>query len=312
MTTIAPKPFWPFFVACLLLFGLTNFASWPLLLWVPSVGIAWFALAFACQGAIGAQMALHAVWCVLAPVGFRKRLAIGVAAGLLLFGAWSLGSAVFTFHMPILHWEPLLTVLLCLPLLAIGAQTPLWLARFWCGWRILHEGDPFRRPGGEAFGIRDIFAATAALALALSAGQLAMLLDTVPGAGLSRLAINALWLAGISLCITLPAVAATLHARRVWLAVSATLTFDVVLGVGYITLTTSVIPGGVPSHEVYVVEASMVAAFFLSLTGVLLGVRSRGYRLLWNRRRRAHGLRDEPPLASRERADSQTDGVFEP
>ena len=49
---------------------------------------------FVCMGAIGAEGALHAVWCVLAPVGFAKRLVIGVRVGLVLYGAWALGFAV--------------------------------------------------------------------------------------------------------------------------------------------------------------------------------------------------------------------------
>jgi hypothetical protein len=241
VSTTRPRPFWPFFLACLGLFAGTNFAIAPLMDWLsPHDFAAW--LVFACVGAIGAQAALHAVWCVFAPTGFGKRLTVGVGSGLALFGAWSLGYAVFVYYEPYCraeYWETIRISLLCLPLLVIAIQSPLWMARFWLGWRILHRADPFRRSGVEAFGIRDILAATGALAVALSAARIAMPPESA-AAGRFPLAlgIGALVAAAISLFTTLPAVAAILRARRVGLALLGTAVLDAVIGAGLLEIGT--------------------------------------------------------------------------
>ncbi len=243
------------------------------------------ALVFMCVGAIGAQGALHAVWCVLAPVGFIKRLAVGVGTGLILFGAWALGFLVSEKFLPPDFREIVRTGLLCLPLMAIAIQSPLWLARTCFGWRVARGGDPSRPSGGATFALRDIFIATAVVALALSAARLAVP-DSVSSDDefLLPLAITVLAAAGISLLTTLPAVVATLRARRIWLALPAALLLDVMIVVGFIEIV-SAIEGSPPPWQAYVFLAYMAVSFFVCLSGVLLVARGLGFRLSWGRRK---------------------------
>lgn len=276
---------WPCFLVCVLLFGVANFVIGPLMSRLGPNDSA--VLVYVCFGAIGAEGGLHAIWCVLAPVGLIKRFAVGIGTALVLFGAWALGYGVYVSLEPYLYddyWEIVVTGLLCLPLVAIAIQLPLWLARAWLGWRVLHRADPSRQSGGAAFGIRDILVATAVLALALSAAKLA-----VPDRVFSEteflfpLAIVALVAAGISLFTTLPVVVATLRARQIWLALPVTLALDVMILVVFMATGTA-IARRPPPWQAYVGMACMVGGFFVSLTGVMLVARRLGYRLVWGRR----------------------------
>ncbi|NQU20404.1 MAG: hypothetical protein HQ567_03910 [Candidatus Nealsonbacteria bacterium] len=244
-------------------------------------------LLYAILGAIGAQAGLHAIWCVLAPVGFAKRFAVGVGTGLFLFGAWAVGHAAYVYERAYYgpdYWETVLTALLCLPLLAIAVQLPLWMMRMWCGWRILYRASPFRHAGFEAFGIRDLLVATGMVAVALSAAQLGISRGDSPAdVALLPLVIGAGVAAGISLIVTLPGVVATLRARRRWLALPVTLLLYMIVVFGFIAIITA-IEGRSPPREAYYGMAGVGGSCFACLVGVMLMARGLGYRLLWGRR----------------------------
>lgn len=291
MTTIPQTRTLAYFLVCLFLFGCINFLMGPLMSYIRPQDHA-AALVYASFGAAGAQAGLHAVWCVLAPVGFAMRFTVGVGTGLLLFGAWAMGQGVHVNGQPYLgpnYWQVVVTALLCLPLFAIAIQLPLWLVRMWCGWRILHRADPNRQSGHEAFGIRDLLVATAMVAAAFSAARLGVsngnssrdvsLLPLVIGAGVAAV---------VSLLVTLPAVAATLRARRLWLVLPAIVPLYVLAMFGVVA-GVAALEGRRPSQVPYYGMVFTAGGCYACLVGVMLLARKLGYRLSWGRRQPEDG-----------------------
>ena len=265
-----------FLLGCVLVFALSNFGLMPLASAVrPNDPAA--ALVFVCFGAIGAQGGLHAVWCVLAPVGFIKRFAAGAVAGLVLFGAWAVGFAA-SEGLPLgeYDWQIVVTGLLCFPLIAIAIQLPLWLARVLRGWRVVHLADPLRHSSAATFGIRDVLVATGVVALALSAAKLAVP-DSVSSEEefLLPLAVGASAAAGISLLTTLPVVVATLRTGRPWIPLAAALILNVTTVFGAIAIIGAILRNPAPPQ----VYSFMAGGFYVCLAGVLLVIRGLGYRL---------------------------------
>jgi hypothetical protein len=260
---------------------------------------------FVCMGAIGAEGALHAIWCVLAPLRFAKRLAVGVQVGLALYCAWALGLAVVVsrYGQPDGdYWEILVIGLACLPLPVIASQSPLWLARIWLGWRVAHRGDPSGGSDVEPFRIRDLLAAIGVVALALSAPQLPVLDDArAREVLLLGLATCALMAGGISLLTTLAVVVATLRPRRAWvglLALAPVLLLALAIPVGFVATMSEIEEVPIPTL-VYVNAASLGASYFVCLAGVMLVVRGLGYRLVWGRRRAVRGSPDPSACCAR-------------
>jgi hypothetical protein len=121
-------------------------------------------------GAIGAQAGLHAIWCVFAPVACVRRAAAAIAAGLVWFAAWALGYAASVSERMFRglpswdlfwrdYWETVAIGWLCLPLLALSIQAPLWLFRIWLRWRIVHRRDRTPASSVGVFRIRHMFSA---------------------------------------------------------------------------------------------------------------------------------------------------------
>lgn len=267
--------------AVLLLFVVANILIGPLMArFQPSVPEAamWNCLA----GMIGEEGGLHAIWCVLAPVSFFKRLAVGIGAGAILFGAWALGYAIGISQGGYLrgnYWETVRTGLLCLPLLAIAIQSPLWIARGWLGWRILYGCDTSAGLRVERIRIGDLLTAMAVVAMALSAVRWGKTPSQVDS--LLPLVIAA---AAISLFTTLPVVVAILRSRRLWLALTAAL-------LPYLTLLLADLVGARLRSEPVLWQAwanfaSMLGAFFVCMAGAMLLVRRLGFRLFLGRRYR--------------------------
>ena len=240
---------------------------------------------FACIGALGAQASLHAIWFVLAPVAAPTRIAIGLAGILVLFAAWAFGTALFltSYSTWIDYWESVLMGLACLPLLALAVQTPLWMARVWDGWHIVHDDGTHLPPRTERLQIRHLFIATGAVAIALTAARL----GTPDGSSSDTAFLNGLLIAGAvaavtSLFTTLPLTVATLRARRVWLAFPATAVSAVVVAAGFIVFFNN-LNQSAPPPEVYYVFCCVMASLYVATGGVLLVARTLGYRLLRGR-----------------------------
>jgi hypothetical protein len=78
------------FLGCIAFFTASNSLTNALMLITESRELE-MALETMYVGTIGAQMALHALWCVLAPIPWGKRLLAGTAAGLVLYAGAALG-----------------------------------------------------------------------------------------------------------------------------------------------------------------------------------------------------------------------------
>lgn len=273
-------------LACMAFFTVANASIFPLLSVIEGEEILLMAFMAACYGAIGAQMALLAIWCTLVPLHWvRRALAVALFA-IVLYGAWAAGFAFFAFQHDFLRddfWRVFATGLLCLPLLLLAAQTPLWIMRIWFRWRIVHRDDG-PSTTFQPLGIRDLMIATAVIAMALAAAQYALSINSPSGDGsIVGLVIAAVIVMVISTITLLPAVLASLHARRLLLALGLVFGVDIAVVVVYVTIMV-VLTGAPLDSEVFVGFPMLAAGFFLSLTVPLLIARMLGYRLLWGRR----------------------------
>jgi hypothetical protein len=239
-------------------------------------------LGIASRSTVGAQMALHGIWCVLAPLHWGKRFSAGAAAGLVLYAGvvlgWSIGPLLRGWSA-VVDWDPDVVVLLCLPLLSLAAQTPLWAMRIWFRWRIAHR-DEIPSPPFRPLRIGDLLMATAVVAMALAAVRISQSIndssgnDTIVG-----LTIAALVVMVVSAITILPVVLATLYARRLLMALALALAADAAVIVVYVALMV-IIGGARLNWEVFVVMPILAAVYFASLTGPMLIARRLGYRLL--------------------------------
>ena len=269
-------------LVCIPVFAIVDGLSGPLMLLArPANQLAWVAI-FACFGAVGAQGGLHATWLVLAPVALRVRVVIAIVVGLIWFSAWALGYAINHAWRPYQSDEWVLTAtvaFLCLPLVSIGIQMPLWLARFLASWRILRLTKTSAESGPEKFGTRHLFYGMTAVVMALTATRLADSMLPRGGAMVSW-AVVAVVAAIMSSFTILPMVAANLGARRMWLSLPVTFLLNILVSFAYVAVFALIErPTRIPPVLVVTI-VSLVCGFFFSVTLTLLLVRSFGYRLL--------------------------------
>jgi len=239
----------------------------------------------ACYGMIGAQMALFAIWCALVPLHWLKRMLMAVISGLVLYGAWAAGYAIYTLHSSWLRerlWERLVTGLLCLPILLLAVQIPLWMMRIWFRWRIAHP-DEDSSETFQPLRIRDLMIATTAIAMALAAAQLSQTISVPSGNGsIVPLVVAAIVIMVLSAISVLPAVLAVLRSRRLLLAMGFVFSVYVAIAGSYAALI--VLLSEAPlDWEMFVGMPALAVGFFVELTLPLLIARRFGYRLLWGR-----------------------------
>ncbi len=238
----------------------------------------------ACMSMIGAQMALHGIWCALGQLRWTKRLAVGATSGLVLYGGIVAGWMVLpSFSEGDLDGDDLLTVamtgLFCLPLLALATQMPLWIMRIWFRWRIAHRdhADPSRF---QPLRIGHLLVAMTVVAGALAAARVSQSISSSrEDESIVVLAVAALVIAVASATTTVPAVLACLRARRLPLALGLTFAAEVAV---YVAL--AIILGG-GRLDWQLIKAALVFAggYFVTLTAPMLIARRLGYRLLWGR-----------------------------
>jgi hypothetical protein len=250
-------------------------------------------------GVIGAQGALHAIWCVLAPVPGRIRLAVAVGLAVFWYGAFLFGVAVVGGPDDEFG-EGALTGLLCLPLICLGFQMPLWLVRFWLRWRIVHEGNDSVGSRMTTLRLRHILVGMAGIALALGTARMAKP-DGVDSeaAFVLWMFIPALLFLLLSAGTTLPLLIVTMYPRNVALPLSilgGVLLAIVVVGFSCLALfirdlnnmtAAMVVSGGV---------ACLIGGYLAGIVGVLLIARGLGYRLRWGRQKKAEA--GESPFKS--------------
>jgi hypothetical protein len=237
-------------------------------------------------GAVVAQGALHAVWCVFAPVAGRVRVAVGAALALGWYGGALMGLALHVGDESE-FWRFMLTGLLCLPLIALGIQVPLWVVRYWLRWRFVRADDDPADAGMTTLRIQHILWGTAWVALALGAARLANPEETdTEGAFLIGMLIAVAVLLLISAATVLPLLVATLYARSLRFSLSVVAFVCLAAAIAFGLVAAFMVPGP-PPPPVGLFATGLSGACILGyaggLTGVLLIVRKLGYRLQWGR-----------------------------
>lgn len=285
-------------------------------------------------GAFIAQAGLLASWIVLAPFPLSFRIVTSAIMGFawLATSVWSFSLNTFLTH----RWYKDATIGCALvPILAIGFLAPLWIVQGWLRWRIVpleqsrFKGEPDRgwarqqmvypvpmeaKERHEGVRTRDIFTGMTVVAIAFGAVEIARAvigLDDsfrsvyaipAPNDLLMGTLIGAIWTASISLLVVLPLVAATLHARRVWLALLVTAILQLLVFVGAIfVLYERIIDFSLGLGPLYiryeVAESNRDAGYlpmtivmavspifgglWISFSAIMLVVRWWGYRLVW-------------------------------
>jgi uncharacterized membrane protein len=285
---------WAAIGACVLLFAALDAGYIPLIFHFLSIASPMSRVTFlfsAFTGAFVAQFALHAVWCVFAPFRLAARLAMGTGMALMWLGALSLGSLYLSSHndptMRIVDDSPsFLAALLGLPVMAIGSQLPLWVAKCWFRWRLVFGPDYADCDRRRTLGIRDMLLFTGVVAASLSAARLSVSLTTTapPGSFVFVTVAQPIVFAVISLLVTMPVLVATLRARRLMVSLP-------VLAICYGAVAATII-ASVPSPAGVIWQSSwyggLIATVFACLIGVLLAARCFGVRLVWGRPRDAN------------------------
>jgi hypothetical protein len=267
------------FVGCLaFLFAGNSLASRLMAGEFSSRAIARVLFPVAFNAIIVGQLGLHSIWCVLAPLHWAKRLVVGTASAMVLFG----GLLILPFLAGTLDAAELAAPLLSFPLFLLAAQTPLWIMRMWFRWRIVHRDDA-TSARFEPLRIGDLLIAMAAIGMVLAAAQASQTL--MAGAGdrsIAGLVVAALVIMVISATTALPAVVAGLHARRLPLALRLAFAAHVGVVAGYVALIVALGRGRM-HWEVYVQIPVLAGGVFVTLTAPMLIARRLGYRLLWGR-----------------------------
>jgi len=226
---------------------------------------------FACLGVMLAEGFILAAWLVWGAGSFFKRLWIHWAAVIWLALAWLLGALLDDGFSGEVR-DGLENVPFVLPLLSVAIQLPLWIARYYFGWRLIDQcGDPTPE---KPLAIRDLLVATS-----IVAGSLALVRLPEDWAGDDA---GMAWgiivpaLAGISLVSVLPVAVWMLHIRKlaiglVCIPVQATIAVVV-------TVTVVATMERIVLDEVLAIGA-LVASFAATLSAAALAARAAGYRL---------------------------------
>jgi GAF domain-containing protein len=266
---------------CLLFFSLNNVAVAPVMEVISQNDPAAFVV-YMSMAVIGAQMALQAVWCVFAPYRLTGRITGAVVMVTVLPTAWILGVllAETMYNFADVDWYAI-RALMCLPLLAVAIQSPLWAAKCVLGWRVVAPWHYLEEMPDRKFGIRDLLIAMAIGAAVLSAAQLGASPNSSVEEFLVPVAISAVVLALVSLVTTIPVFIATMRPKRIgWplvllLFYGAVLTFATIVAFVFVTQrNTGAIVAGL---------ATMAYGFFVSLTACMLLFRALGWRLQLSR-----------------------------
>ena len=265
---------------CFLVLSLNDFVAGPLLE-ISRPGNAGFPVALICIGLFGVQLALHAVWCVFAPYSRARRIAVAIVAAVVLIGMWILGmvmSAAAGIQRSV-DWEAV-RLLLCLPLLALAIQSPLWAAKYCLGWRIALSPSDTGSTARHTFGIRDLLIAMAVGACVLSAARLAVPLDTPTEQSLLPITLGAGTLAVVNLLTTIPIMLATLRVRRLAWPIAVLLLYGTAFTWAAISLFVTVVQQD--SLLIRLILASIAGSYLLGLTACMLVARWVGWRLVWS------------------------------
>jgi len=276
------------FLGCVAFFAATNLLMFPSIFFAgqPTDVVA-ILMGVCLYSSIGAQMALLAIWCMLVPLHWVKRSLLGATSCLVLYGLLIAGFVIFyAFEIGFIDdelWTLSLIGLLWLPLLLLAVQTPLWIMHVWFRWHIVHRDDgPYA--SFQPLRIGGLMIAMAAVAMALAAVLAAERLAQSINEPFDKMII--VFVASIimvaSATIVLPAVVATLRARRLLMSVGLVLAVNTAIAIGCAALM--VILAGAPADwETLIAMPAIHGGVFAGLAVPMLIARKLGYRLQWGR-----------------------------
>ncbi len=190
---------------------------------------------FAGIGVIFSQGGLVAIWGVFGTGSIAARMAIGFGIGILFYAYWMLGlSGALYFSgisRSIADVEIVWKVLLCLPLVYLSIQFPLWIAKVFCRWTIERSHNVAFRQIPQTLTIRKMMLATGMIAGSLGAVRLTEGGEFASGTEfwIGQLIAMSITV-GFSLVSTIPTMAIMLRARNVstaiiWLCIYCVLAF---------------------------------------------------------------------------------------
>jgi len=235
---------------------------------------------FVCFGVICATAGLVAIGGAIGPGPILVRIAISMGVAVLLFACWALGLAASQDHFGDRDRRDLLVVLLCLPVVYVSIQIPLWIVRFAFSWRCEFVGGMKPEQAMSPLTIRKLLIGTTFVALALAPTRAAasVTAESMPEFWMV-LAIVCASTAGASSITTLPIAWSTLRARRLVWGLSGLAIYVVVAICVTLTVVCILEKGRLSFWETFAV-ATTVVSFAAMMTATLLSIRLLGFRLL--------------------------------
>jgi hypothetical protein len=238
---------------------------------------------FWCGGAMPAQLGLLAIWGALGPGKGWRRILLCMAVGAFWILAWAGGRFLpmdrnFNFNRA--EFSPAL----CLPLVLIAAQLPLWALRVFARWRLVQEdGAAFSPP--PQMSIAGILVATTVVGATLASARFgAHLWDASSSSSWwLGLGIACAAAAGLSLTLLAPVCYLGLRMRPAPLGLLLSLLF--LLLVIAVAATMAYWNMGAPGRPFgsYLAIPSVSAGFVVSLLAPLALLRMFDFRLRWGR-----------------------------
>ncbi len=248
-----------------------------------SATVAWFL-----EGLMVGQFALLSIWAVLGaePVLVRWPLMLLTVMGLLLI----LFLGMFAAFGALLRAADVIQLFCWLPLVFLAVQSPLWILKLLTGCRIVEVTAEDKLPSEESrqFDLRQMFVATALIAVLLTVARLGFYLDPRPHEG----AETQMWLPLLTACLicaawsafaTIPCLGAVFVARNPTagligvIVYAGMMTWLVATGLSFIS-----VPGPGKVFELRLAQTAGLAVVLLCSLHLL---RFAGYRLLWVRRK---------------------------
>jgi hypothetical protein len=269
VTWPALGPTWLPLLCVALAFLLANFLVVPLMDWIDDD----FFLIFWCAGVMLAEGFVLAAWLVWSDRPFFQRLCLHWIAAALLNFTWLLGAIVTEGVRDGDIRDALEVIPFSLPLFSLAIQLPLWIARYYFGWRLVDGcADPV---AARPMGTRDLMLGTVIVAVSLALARLAEGMDD-SSEGWLVWAILAPSVAGISLVSVLPVAVWLLRMQNpaIGLICIPVQTMIAIL----VTITIIAINERIRLQEVVFI-ATIICGFAAALTAAALAARAAGLRL---------------------------------
>ena len=230
-------------------------------------------------GILAAELALHSIWTVFGrwQIVWRGLASVTVAMllvmcffGPLVFGMSDIGREFF--------WREIVKTILCLPILLLCIQTPMWILHSGWGWQIRHVTSEPTSGESSQLSIGGLLLATAVIAAAIACVRLAAPQSRTIPAALIPLAFAGGCAVVLSLTTVVPALFATLKTRRFGMAMCIQLISSGTVLLILVT-TLSLLGQAWPDPEDWCDLVAGFAGNQTTLLAPLLVLRSQGYRL---------------------------------